>query len=58
MQINQFLNHGIIYTIKQFQSQESHHIKKENQPDSLKEVKLCEVRARQAKLRKAKEQIN
>ena len=31
--------------------------KEQNQPDSLKEVKLCELRARQAKLRKAKEQL-
>jgi hypothetical protein len=31
--------------------------KEQSQPDSLKEAKLCELRARQAKLRKAKEQL-
>ena len=30
--------------------------KERNRPDSLKEVKLCELRTGQAKLRKAKEQ--
>ena len=31
--------------------------KKQNQPDSLKEVKLCELRARETKLKKAEEQL-
>ena len=31
--------------------------KEQNQPDGLKEVKLCELRAREAKFRKAEEQL-